>query len=113
MDGYEALCRALTVVLGVMNLLHRGSVDSVPPHPRFGKGKPFAANLDDFHGKPNAPKLELFSESDLLDRLLSQSIDPKLRNAAGHKAITYLEAESLVSYGVNRSGDKVETMSLG
>lgn len=41
-DTYEALARALTVILGVVNLKNPGDVDAVARHPRFNKKKPFA-----------------------------------------------------------------------
>jgi hypothetical protein len=110
-DAYEALCRALTPVMGVVNLRHRGDADAVPAHPRIQKTKPFARNLDDLHGKSNAPKLDLFGDEPAISEVLA-AVDPKLRNAAGHKAISFSESKNEVRYAVDRGG-KTASMSLG
>jgi hypothetical protein len=111
-DGYEVICRALTLVTGLINLTHRNNHHAYLPHPTL-KNNFLPSSMTDFHEKSHAPKLEMLVEEPALHFWLAKSLDAKLRNAIGHNTISYNTGTGYVTYSVNRKGTSVASITYG
>ncbi len=96
-DAYEVICRAFTLVTGLINVDRRNDHNTYPPHPRLKAGFQ-ATSMADFQQKNNAPKLELLAEEPLFQRWLGSALDPDLRNAIGHNTVWYDIPMSTATY---------------
>lgn len=78
-DCYETTARSLVVLVGLVNISVRGGYE------QFQLGvKPAVATLAGFRGLGNGKKIQYVDAGSFWRELLSESMDPKLRNAIGH-----------------------------
>ncbi len=111
-DAYELICRALTVITGLINLTQRGNHNTYIKHPSLGKNF-YPSSITDFHDKPHAPKLEMLREELHFYSWLAKSLDPKIRNAIGHNSLSYNSSTGDIRYPINRSSTQFTTISYG
>ncbi len=102
-DGYEVICRALTLVVGLINLTHRSHHDSFALQPN---GKPFSNKFTEFHKGNHAPKFPLIAEEPMFHGWLSKTLDSKIRNAIGHNRINLDARTNQVVYALDKEGQQ-------
>lgn len=107
-DCYEVICRALTIVVGLINLGQRSHHDSFPLQQ---SGKPFSHKLADFHKGNHAPKFPLLAEEPLFHDWLSKTLDSKIRNAIGHNRINLDTKTNQVVYALDKEGQQETSIS--
>lgn len=110
-DCYELACRSLTLVTGLINIMHRSNCDAYIPHPRL-VNKFFSSNIEDFHTRSHAPKIEILAEEPLFYDWLEKALDSKLRNAVGHNSLSYDKSKEEITYVIDKKGKKA-TISYG
>lgn len=111
-DGYELICRSITIIISLINLDIRGNSSIFPHHPTNNPNRPFASGISSFHQKPNAPKKDILFENPQFHTLISESLDSKLRNAIGHNTIKYDPKNGNITYPIDRTGT-IQTISYG
>ena len=112
-DGYELVADSLTIILGLINLKHRGNFNSFAEHPKINKGKPFAKNLSDFMQKMNAGKLDLLFEEEKFEYWINSAMDPIIRNAIGHNDFIFDEKSEIIRYPMDKNKSQFCTIAYG
>jgi hypothetical protein len=100
-DAYEVICRALTIMVGLVNIQHRAHHDTFGV---LGNGKPAYKTLVEFHKGNHAPKFPLLGEEPMFQNWLSKTLDSKIRNAIGHNRINHDPRTSQVVYALDKEG---------
>lgn len=94
-DTYETLGNLLVIPVALNNIKYRGDYNSLDPS--VDKG----GTLDDFIGKTKANRFRFCTSNEKYTDLLKTIINPKLRNAIGHKDVKYNSITQEIVYVPN------------
>lgn len=91
-DCFETIMDSLELIIGVNNLIHRGSYQVMKEKRRD------ITTIDQFKKISNGKKIEYIEGEETFDTLLLNKIDNKLRNALGHSSTRYDGIQQLIIY---------------
>lgn len=94
-DNFETIMGCIDLVIGINNIIHRNSYQTMKEKRRD------IGTIDQFIKLSNGKKLEFIDGEEVLDTLILNKIDNKLRNALGHSSTRYDGIRQLITYYPN------------